>query len=298
MPTNSCQRASTSPRRRVPSAEAWSISLIAALVGLVGLARAAAPASRAARGRRRPPSRSASRACGSRPPRVCRTTPCARLGVGRQRPEPSADLANGARRQQTDLVDLALRHDEQRGVPQAACAEHPGEVRADLLMAEGCVRSSTIATAALRSAACFRNSHGTWSAYRAAEVTNSQRSAAPSSCAASVRFCSSTESMSGASSTASPGGIASDAHQLQRAGVGGGSGGALAGRAGSGPCRTTRRQRGLKTSTGERVVGRSTPGSVTRSPTRELTRVDLPAPVEPPTTVSSGASIWIRRGST
>ena len=55
---------------------------------------------------------------------------------------------------------------------------------------------------------------------------------------------------------------------------------------------------GLCTSTGERVVGRSTPGSVTRLPTREFTNVDLPAPVEPPTTVSSGASIWISRGST
>jgi hypothetical protein len=47
---------------------------------------------------------------------------------------------------------------------------------------------------------------------------------------------------------------------------------------------------GLCTSTGERVVGRSTPGSVTRWPTSELTSVDLPAPVEPPTTASSGAS--------
>ena len=55
---------------------------------------------------------------------------------------------------------------------------------------------------------------------------------------------------------------------------------------------------GLCTSTGDRVVGRSTPGSVTRRPTSELTSVDLPAPVEPPTTVSSGASIWISRGST
>jgi hypothetical protein len=54
----------------------------------------------------------------------------------------------------------------------------------------------------------------------------------------------------------------------------------------------------LCTSTGERVVGRSTPGSVTRVPTSEFTSVDLPAPVEPPTTVSSGASICTAAGST
>ena len=52
------------------------------------------------------------------------------------------------------------------------------------------------------------------------------------------------------------------------------------------------------TSTGARVVGRITPGALTRRPTRELTRVDLPAPVEPPTTASSGASIVASRGST
>ena len=45
---------------------------------------------------------------------------------------------------------------------------------------------------------------------------------------------------------------------------------------------------GWCTRTGERVVGRRTPGSLTRSPTREFTSVDLPAPVEPPTTVRSG----------
>ena len=55
---------------------------------------------------------------------------------------------------------------------------------------------------------------------------------------------------------------------------------------------------GWCTSTGDRVVGRSTPGVVTRVPTRELTSVDLPAPVEPPTTARSGASRVIRRGIT
>ena len=55
---------------------------------------------------------------------------------------------------------------------------------------------------------------------------------------------------------------------------------------------------GWWTSTGERVVGRSTPGSLTRLRTSELTRVDLPAPVEPPTTASRGASISRSRGTT
>ena len=51
-------------------------------------------------------------------------------------------------------------------------------------------------------------------------------------------------------------------------------------------------------STGERVVGRRTPGRVTSRPTTELTSVDLPAPVEPPTTASSGASSDVSRGMT
>ena len=53
---------------------------------------------------------------------------------------------------------------------------------------------------------------------------------------------------------------------------------------------------GWCTSTGERVVGRITPGADTTRPTREFTNVDFPAPVEPPTTTSSGASIVASRG--
>ena len=55
---------------------------------------------------------------------------------------------------------------------------------------------------------------------------------------------------------------------------------------------------GWCTSTGERVVGRRTPESETSLPTTELTRVDLPAPVDPPTTASRGASIEVSRGMT
>ena len=163
--------------------------------------------------------------------------------------------------------------------------------------ASGGVRSSTIATAADRSAALRRNSHGTWSAYRAAEVTKSHRSAAASSWAASVRLRSSTESMSGASRMARPAGTVSDDTSWSASG----SLVLRETRSSSGSRRSWPNHcasAGLCTRTGDRVVGRSTPGWVTRVPTSELTSVDLPAPVEPPTTVSRGASIVIRRGMT
>ena len=46
------------------------------------------------------------------------------------------------------------------------------------------------------------------------------------------------------------------------------------------------------------LVGATVSASGVLRPTSELTSVDLPAPVEPPTTASSGASIVIRRGMT
>ncbi len=55
---------------------------------------------------------------------------------------------------------------------------------------------------------------------------------------------------------------------------------------------------GWWTSTGVVVVGRSTPERLTSASTIELTRVDLPAPVEPPTTASRGASSDRSRGMT
>lgn len=54
---------------------------------------------------------------------------------------------------------------------------------------------------------------------------------------------------------------------------------------------------GWLTSTGAMVVGRSTPGGVTGARTTLLIKVDLPAPVGPPTTTSSGASGRASRGS-
>ena len=53
---------------------------------------------------------------------------------------------------------------------------------------------------------------------------------------------------------------------------------------------------GWQTSTGARVVGRSTPAALTGARTRLLTSVDLPPPVGPPTTTSNGASRWVSRG--
>ncbi|SPB30612.1 hypothetical protein MAJHIDBO_00925 [Propionibacterium freudenreichii subsp. shermanii] len=55
---------------------------------------------------------------------------------------------------------------------------------------------------------------------------------------------------------------------------------------------------GLCTRSGLRVVGRMTPARETVRPIRELTSVDFPAPVEPPTTARSGASMLASRGST
>lgn len=57
------------------------------------------------------------------------------------------------------------------------------------------------------------------------------------------------------------------------------------------------RSSGWQTSTGVRVVGRSTPEGLTRRPTSELTKVDFPAPVEPPMTARSGASGALSRGT-
>lgn len=55
---------------------------------------------------------------------------------------------------------------------------------------------------------------------------------------------------------------------------------------------------GWWTSTGDVVVGRSTPGRVTSEPMMLLTNVDLPAPVDPPITASAGASSEDNRGMT
>jgi hypothetical protein len=153
------------------------------------------------------------------------------------------------------------------------------------------------ASAVLRSRAMRRKPHGTSSAYREAVVTNSHRSAAASSCAASSRLAVTTESMSGASSSAKPGGRLPAVAIFSVPGSPRPPPVTLAS-----PGRIVvevnhAESAGLATSVGASVVGRSTPGSVTVAPTSELTRVDFPAPVEPPTTASSGASIAASLGS-
>ena len=158
-------------------------------------------------------------------------------------------------------------------------------------------RLSTTATEVPRSDAWRSSSQGTASAYRAAVVTKSHRSAAPSSWRASSRFPRTTESMSGASRRASPGGRVEEVTSCMVAWPST----ALppVARARSGRIRVGVNQRsssGWCTRTGDRVVGRSTPGALTTAPTRELTSVDLPAPVDPPTTARRGASREARRG--
>ncbi|WP_373688908.1 hypothetical protein [Verrucosispora sioxanthis] len=157
-------------------------------------------------------------------------------------------------------------------------------------------RLSTRARTAPLARALCSSSQGTASAYRAAVVTKSQRSAAASSWLARARLASTTESMSGASRNASPGGSAG---AVTRCRVRGSSPGWLVrvSPGSSSPRRNQAESAGLQTSTGDRVVGRSTPAALTRACTRLLTRVDLPAPVDPPTTTSSGASRRARRGS-
>ena len=62
--------------------------------------------------------------------------------------------------------------------------------------------------------------------------------------------------------------------------------------------RNHRTSSGWWMSTGLVVVGRSTPERLTSRRRIELTSVDLPEPVDPPTTASSGASIEESRGMT
>ena len=168
-------------------------------------------------------------------------------------------------------------------------------------------RSRTTATEAPRSEAVRSISHGTASEYRAAVVTNSHRSAAASSWTASSRFVSTTESMSGASMIARPAGTPSCGTSRSAVIRGAstsigwiGSGASAVTRARFGRIRWDRKapeSYGWCTRTGERVVGRSTPERVTSLRTSEFVSVDLPAPVEPPMTASSGASIRRSRGS-
>src|SRR5690606_39115586 len=130
-------------------------------------------------------------------------------------------------------------------------------------------------------------------------VTNSHRSPLVSRRRASARLPASTESRSGESRNASPGGRAGAAinrsgggPSFDRAGAGEGVR-TLDWRVSPGSRRSPRNHGvsdGWQTSTGSRVVGRSTPERLTGAWTKLLTSVDFPAPVEPLTTTSSGAA--------
>jgi len=79
-----------------------------------------------------------------------------------------------------------------------------------------------------------------------------------------------------------------------------GSGASLVTRARPGRTRWERKapeSYGWCTRTGDRVVGRSTPERVTSRRAIEFTKVDFPAPVEPPNTASRGASSRRNRGN-
>ena len=143
--------------------------------------------------------------------------------------------------------------------------------------------------AALRAAAALRSSQATASAYRVAVVTNSHRSAAARSCRESIRLSSSIESMSGASSNAMPAGSESVV-TMRRARDPSVSRSVRTSSGSTAPERNQSRSSRLQIRVGAVVVGRRTPARVTTSPSREFTIVDFPAPVDPPTTTSSGAS--------
>jgi hypothetical protein len=165
-------------------------------------------------------------------------------------------------------------------------------------MTSGGTRSRTMATAVPRSEAVRSSSQGTASAYLAAVVTKSHMSAAARSWVASSRLAWTTESMSGASSSAMPGGRSVE-RTRRTVPARGSSGVRPVARASPGRTRPSVNQcssSGLWTRTGLVVVGRMTPERLTSVPTIELTRVDLPAPVDPPTTASSGASRDRSRG--
>src|SRR5437763_4519286 len=166
-------------------------------------------------------------------------------------------------------------------------------------------RLSSSASRVPRSRAARSAAHGTASAYRTAVVTHSHRSADRCTWSASARFAATTESRSGASSSARP--RRSPGAEITRSAPGAASSPVVRTRWGSryrsasvpvsGGPRNQRVSPGALTTTGARVVGRSTPAGLTGARTRLLTSVDLPAPVDPPTTTSSGASSRASRGS-
>ena len=154
-----------------------------------------------------------------------------------------------------------------------------------------------MATAVPRSEASRRSAHGTASAYRAAVVTNSHRSAAASSWDASARLADTTESMSARRAWPDPEAANASPPVAPRPGR---------------PPRIHRSQlqAGQHAVSDEPLLvvgvvhedrgggGRPQhPGAADLGVDDGATKVDL-APVEPPITASNGASREDRRGST
>ena len=295
VPTNSCQRASTSPRSNRPSFSPCAT---------VRCAPGTRPGPGRPARRRRPPARRRRRralhrgcSAASAPSRVCRTTAAraSASAASRANQSPSGAVTrSGSRPWPSTQVSGRTNSG---AAPRLLGGEHLGQVGGDLV---GGLRRHPVehhgdrgpAGRAVRS-----SSHGTASAYRAAVVTKSQRSAAASSWPARARLASTTESMSGASRKARPGWSAGAVTSCRVPGSSLGLGWCGSGRAAARPGGTRRSRPGCRPAPGTRVVGRSTPAALTRAWTRLLTRVDLPAPVEPPTTTSSGASSRASRGS-
>ena len=181
-------------------------------------------------GVRRRPARSAASATGCvrrasvriAPSRVCWTTAARASASAASELEPAAGSRHrrrrAAARRRRPSPSVTMNSGESL---RPRLAQHPGEVGGDRVdgLGRGAVEHDRDRGGAL--GGLRRKSHGTWSAYRAAEVTKSHRSAAASSWAARVRLRSSTESMSGASRIARPGGTARRRHELERGGVGG-----------------------------------------------------------------------------
>ena len=136
--------------------------------------------------------------------------------------------------------------------PRSRSSRSPRTVGSDA----GGTRLSTIAIDAPRSTAPCSTRHGSASPYRAAVVTKSHRSAASSSRCADSRFDSSTESRSGASSSAIPRGTCSSATTVTDSRTGW--------------CESSSSSSGWCTSTGRRVVGRSTPAVLTSEPDQRV----------------------------
>ena len=132
VPTNSCQRASTSPRSRVPSAEALSTAASASSYALSASSRSRTSASSCAAEASatswvwRAMVRTA-------PSRVCLTTPARASASAASDPSHPLMSATSLGASRPSSSTAASWHDEERRVLEAAAGQHPGQVRRDRL---------------------------------------------------------------------------------------------------------------------------------------------------------------------